>query len=81
MAREIIFLVREGPTGGYFAKSLDYPIFTQGESIEGLKQNIKDALSCHFEREEEILKIIPHRNFKKRADWGAFPLNPLEGAL
>jgi len=67
MAREIIFLVREGPTGGYFTKALDYPIFTQGENIEELKQNIKDALSCHFEREEEIPKIIRlHIGISKR---------------
>jgi predicted RNase H-like HicB family nuclease len=58
MAKEIIFLVEEDPTGGYFAKALDYPIFTQGESIEEIKQNIKDALSCHFEREEDIPKVI-----------------------
>ena len=53
MAKEIIFLVEEDSKGGYFARALEYSIFTQGETIEELKQNVKDALECHFERKED----------------------------
>ncbi|RUM41319.1 MAG: 2-oxoisovalerate dehydrogenase [Desulfurobacterium sp.] len=53
MTKEIIFLVEEDPEGGYFARALGYSIFTQGETIEELKQNVKDALECHFERKED----------------------------
>jgi predicted RNase H-like HicB family nuclease len=46
---EIIFIVEESKEGGYEAKALGYPIFTEGETFEELKQNIKEAIHCHFE--------------------------------
>jgi hypothetical protein len=46
---EIFFIVEESPEGGYEAKALGYSIFTEGDTIEDIKQNIKDAISCHFE--------------------------------
>ncbi len=46
---EIIFVVEESPEGGYEAKSLGYSIFTEGETMEELKRNIKEAILCHFE--------------------------------
>ena len=58
MAKEIIFLVEEDPEGGYFARALEYSIFVQGETIEELKKNVKDALICHFDREEDIPKVV-----------------------
>ena len=56
--KEIIFLVEEDPEGGYNAKAMGHSIFTEGETIEELKENIKDALKCHFEKEEDIASII-----------------------
>jgi len=58
MGKEIIFLVEEDIDGGFTAKSLGYSIFTEGENLEELKKNILDALKCHFEKEEDIPKII-----------------------
>jgi len=34
--------------GGYEARALDHSIFTQANSLEELKGNIRDAVSCHF---------------------------------
>jgi len=56
--REIIFLVEEDPEGGYNARGLGYSIFTEGETLVELKENIKDALRCHFDKEEDIPPII-----------------------
>ena len=56
--KEIIFLVEEDPEGGFTARAMGLPIFTQGDTIEELKRNIKDALQCHFDREEDIPRII-----------------------
>jgi len=50
MEKEIIFLVEEDVEGGYTARALGYSIFTQGDTIDELKENIKDAIKCHFER-------------------------------
>ena len=46
---EIIFIVEESPESGYEAKALGYSIFTEGETMEELKQNIREAIHCHFE--------------------------------
>lgn len=63
--KEIVFIVEEDPEGGYNAKALEHPIFTEGHTIEELKENIKDAIKCHFEREEDIPRIIHLRIVKE----------------
>ena len=54
--KEIIFIVEESKEGGYEAKALDYPIFTEGDTIEKLKKNIKEAIHCHFQ--DNSIKIV-----------------------
>ncbi len=56
--KEIIFMVEEGPEGGYTARALGYSIFTEAETLEELKESIKDAIKCHFDKDEEIPKIV-----------------------
>lgn len=55
---ELIFLVEEDPEGGYNAKALGQSIFVQGDTLATLKNNIKDALECHFDTKEYIPRII-----------------------
>jgi predicted RNase H-like HicB family nuclease len=55
---EIVFLVEEDPEGGYTARALGESIFTEGETEDDLKSNIKDALRCHFDNESEIPPVI-----------------------
>jgi predicted RNase H-like HicB family nuclease len=45
---EIIFVVEESPEGGYEAHAKDHSIFTDGNDIEQLKANVKDAVATHF---------------------------------
>ncbi|AEH51368.1 2-oxoisovalerate dehydrogenase E1 subunit beta [Pseudothermotoga thermarum] len=54
---EIIFLVEESPEGGFEARALGYSIFTQAESLEELRESVKDAVICHFD-EKDRPKII-----------------------
>jgi hypothetical protein len=54
---EIIFYIEESPEGGFEARALGYPIFTDGDNAEDLKANIRDAVCCHFEQ-SEMPKII-----------------------
>jgi predicted RNase H-like HicB family nuclease len=56
--KEIIFILEEDIEGGYTARALEFPIFTQGETLEEVKRNIKDALRCHFDEEDKIPKVI-----------------------
>lgn len=46
---EIFFLVEEAPEGGYTAKALSEPIFTDADSLDELHTNVRDAVRCHFE--------------------------------
>jgi len=46
---EIIFIVEESLEGGLEARALGYSIFTEGETMEELKNSIKEAIQCHFE--------------------------------
>ncbi len=46
---ELIFLVEEDPEGGYLARAIGESIFTQADTLEELRQFVRDAVSCHFE--------------------------------
>jgi predicted RNase H-like HicB family nuclease len=46
---EIIFVVEDGPDGGYVAQAVGPSIITQAESLDELRQNVRDAVSCHFD--------------------------------
>jgi len=49
MASEIIFEVHEDHAdGGYVASALGYDIFTEAESLDELRKNIRSAVQCHF---------------------------------
>ncbi|MBN2019751.1 MAG: hypothetical protein JW749_05945 [Sedimentisphaerales bacterium] len=46
---EIIFIVGNSDEGGYTAKALGHSIHTEGETLDELKENIKDTIKCHFD--------------------------------
>ena len=56
---EIIFLVEE-TDDGYIAQALGHSIFTQADSIEELREMVKDAVKCHFDEEERPRIIRLH---------------------
>ena len=46
---EIIFEVRKDETdGGFVATALGNAIATQGETVEELREMVRDAVRCHF---------------------------------
>lgn len=49
---EIIFVIEDSDEGGYTAKALGYSIHTEGETLDELKANIKDAVKCHFDEKD-----------------------------
>jgi hypothetical protein len=46
---EIIFQVQDDIDGGFVAEALGHPIVTQADSMEELKNMIRDAVRCHFD--------------------------------
>jgi hypothetical protein len=46
---EIIFTVEESPEGGYEAGALGHAIFKQADTLEALREMVRDAVGCHVE--------------------------------
>lgn len=58
MNTEIVFVVEDDPDGGLTAHSVGASIFTQGDTAEHLRQNVRDAVRCHFPDEKARPKVI-----------------------
>lgn len=48
---EILFAVTEVPEGGFTAQAVGHAIFTEAETLEELRANVREAVDCHFEDE------------------------------
>ena len=46
---EIVFLVEEAPEGGYTARALGESIHTQAETLDELRDAVRDAVRVHFD--------------------------------
>ena len=56
---EIIFEVTEDELdGGYSASALGYGIHTQGESIDDVRRNVREAVDCYFDDTMTRPKLI-----------------------
>ena len=54
---EIIFIVEDAPEGGLIARASGEAIFTQAETLDELRDRIRDAVRCHFD-EGKAPKLI-----------------------
>lgn len=55
---EVIFEVRDGEEGGYYARALGHAIFTQAETWEELRANAREATALHFSDSDAHPRII-----------------------
>ncbi len=55
---EIVFVVEQDPEGGYTAHAVGESIFTQGDSLDALREMVRDAVRCHFPDEAARPKVI-----------------------
>jgi len=57
---EIIFHVSEAAEGGYTARAVGQSIFAEADSMDELRQMVRDAVLCHFETEEmpKLIRLI-----------------------
>jgi len=46
---ELIFLIEQAPEEGYTARALGESIFTEADSLDELRTNIREAVTCHFD--------------------------------
>ncbi len=55
---EIIFIVKESEEGGYIASGLNDSIYTDGDTLKELKDNVKEAVICHFDdKNRKIIRL------------------------
>ncbi len=45
---EIFFIVEDAIEGGYNARALGVSIFTQADTIEELRMNVREAVDCFY---------------------------------
>ena len=57
---ELIFLVEPDLEGGYTARALGESIFTEADTLDELRANIRDAVRCHFEAgaAPKVLRLV-----------------------
>ncbi|MEP6793665.1 MAG: hypothetical protein ABJB16_05015 [Saprospiraceae bacterium] len=53
---EVLFLVKEADEGRYSASALGYSIFTEAASWDELRNQVKDAVLCHFD--DDVTRIV-----------------------
>ena len=56
---ELVFLVEEAPEGGFTARVLGVPVFTEADTLDELRRAIWDAVRCPFEagHEPRVLRL------------------------
>ncbi|MGH9798788.1 MAG: 2-oxoisovalerate dehydrogenase [Blastocatellia bacterium] len=57
---ELIFLVEEAVEGGYTARALGESIYTEADDLLNLREQIRDAVQCHFEDGQQPRVIRMH---------------------
>jgi hypothetical protein len=57
-ALELIFEVEQEPDGGYVASALGESIVTEGDDLDELRSNVREAVLCHFAGRGEAPKVI-----------------------
>jgi hypothetical protein len=54
---EIVFVVDEAPEGGFTARAVGESIFTEADTLDELRANVRSAVDCHF-AEGQSPKVI-----------------------
>ncbi|MGB4861285.1 MAG: hypothetical protein WBO97_02395 [Tepidiformaceae bacterium] len=59
MDRELIFIVKEEPEGGYSARAVGEAIATEADDLASLREKIREAVAGHFTEDEspEVIRM------------------------
>ncbi|HWX67427.1 MAG TPA: hypothetical protein VNZ27_13475 [Rhodanobacter sp.] len=57
---EIVFLVEDAAEGGLVARALGHSIYTDADSYDELRKQVRDAVQCHFDASERPTMIRLH---------------------
>ena len=67
---ELTFLIAENPEGGYTARALSHSIFTEADTLDGLRANIREAVQCHFKDGEAPETVLLQMDARRVIDAG-----------
>jgi hypothetical protein len=57
MMSEVVFVVEESGEGGFTAVAVGQSIVTEADSLRELRENVRDAVRCHYD-EDDVPKLI-----------------------
>ena len=57
---EIVFVVEEAGEGGFTARGVGASVFTEADTLEELRQAVREAVRCHFEPVDQPKVILLH---------------------
>jgi len=57
---ELVLVVEEAAEGGYTARALGEPIFTEADDLDQLRTMVRDAVICHFDEQERPRVVRLH---------------------
>ena len=46
---EVVFLIEEAAEGGFSARAVGESIFTEADTLDDLRVQVRDAVRCHFD--------------------------------
>lgn len=60
MSTEILFIIEDAPEGGFIARAATASIFTEADTLAQLRDNLREAVACHFDEGERPSLIRLH---------------------
>ena len=60
MSTEILFLVSDSPEGGFEARALGHSVYTEADTLDALREQVRDAVGVHFDEAERPSMIRLH---------------------
>ena len=68
---EIIFSIEDAPEGGYVARALGHSIFTKADTLDALRESVRDAVRGHFD-DDDRPKVIRLRFVREEDPFSCF---------
>jgi len=57
---ELVFVVEQAPEGGYTSRAVGDSIFTEADTLDELRSQVRDAVRCHYDEARRPAVIRLH---------------------
>ncbi len=57
---ELLFVVEEADEGGFIARGVGADIFTEADTLDELRVNVREAVDCHFDpgKSPQLVRLV-----------------------